>query len=750
MRQWSQMGLALALGIAAPAAAAQDARTQAQSGEITLEADDIINDDANKRLIAQGNVVASYEGRLMRADRVIYDLANHRVHAIGNVQIFDPDGSRRFADEIEADESLNDGYATNFSTILPTGAVAMARSAVRTANGVNALDKAIYTSCQVCEDGDGTPTWALRARRAVLDQNTQMISYQDAVLEVAGVPVFYMPYFTHPDPNSERRSGLLPPDFGTSSKLGLFYQQPYYWTLSPSSDITISPALFANARPLLAIDYRKRFWSGEIRIDASATHEREFDSDGVKFGDDTWRSHIFTEGRFAINSQWQWGFGAERMSDDLYTRRYDISGEGEKRGLYDSQPRRLLSQIYLVGQGGNFYADVAVLNFQGLRGSDDNATLPMIAPLAFAERNLDFGRLGRLSLNLSAAGLTRDTGTDSQRVSLGADWRTAQVLPGGLVLEPFAELRGDYYALDEAVSGTDSVTRTVGTLGAEMSWPMVRPGESVDVLIEPAVMAAWGVDNPNEEPIPVEDALLFEADLTSLFDGSAAPGYDLYEGGGRAALGFTATADWRGGLQARLMAGRRWRESADPAFDRLSNLDDTASDWVTGFGFSYGKTYSFDARVRLDRDDFSPTRTDLRGAIDLWRINGAVRYFRLDESINAGTAQEGIDVGAEFRITSNVSLLYKQTRDLAGTAVALRDPFTGQYLRDPITNAILFDAQPRDLRRSIGLAWGDDCSRFELAFSRSEAIDRTIGPNDKIEFRFFLKTLGGVGDRDFD
>ena len=44
-----------------------------------------------------------------------------------------------------------------------------------------------------------------------------MMSYRDAVLEVAGVPVLYLPFFAHPDPSSGRRSGLLPPDFGTSS-----------------------------------------------------------------------------------------------------------------------------------------------------------------------------------------------------------------------------------------------------------------------------------------------------------------------------------------------------------------------------------------------------------------------------------------------------------------------------------------------------------------------------------------------------
>ena len=132
----------------------------------------------------------------------------------------------------------------------------------------------------------------LRARRAMLDQEDQMITYQDAVLEVAGVPVLYVPWFAHPDPNSERRSGLMTPDLGLSSKIGLFYEQPYYLVISPSEDVTISPMLSTNVNPLVKVDYRRRFFSGFIQAEGSFTHEQEFNSDGDQFGDDTEKRYL--------------------------------------------------------------------------------------------------------------------------------------------------------------------------------------------------------------------------------------------------------------------------------------------------------------------------------------------------------------------------------------------------------------------------------------------------------------------------
>ena len=99
----------------------------------------------------------------------------------------------------------------------------------------------------------------------------------------------------------------------------------------------------ASVNPLVKVDYRKRFFSGFIDLESSFTYEQDFNSDGDKFGDQTWRSHLYGTGRFKIDNDWQWGFGVERQSDDLYDQRYDIDGEDDLRGLVGSQPRQLLT-----------------------------------------------------------------------------------------------------------------------------------------------------------------------------------------------------------------------------------------------------------------------------------------------------------------------------------------------------------------------------------------------------------------------
>lgn len=732
MAFWSQYALLAGFSAVLPLAAqAQESAAptepaptaEAADERVILEADTVYELRDENSIVAEGNVQALYQGRTLRADRLVYNRTTEKVRANGNVVIIDTDGSQQFADEVEVGSNLSDGYAIGFSARLAEGASVAANSAIRRSDGINALDQVVYTSCEVCAE-DRTPTWTIRARRAVLDQESQMISYRDAVVEVAGIPVFYLPYLAHPDPNSERRSGLLIPNAGVSSKLGTFYKQPYYWAISDYSDLTIAPMVSANVNPLIGLEYRKRFYSGALKIDASFTHEADFDSEGVLFGEEKFRGHVYANGAFAISPEWMWGFAVESQTDDLYDRRYDIDGQTDKRGLYSNQPRRLLSQLFAVGQGDDYYADAALLQFQGLRGQDDASRLPVVSPLLYAEKNFDLGDFGFATANVSSAVLSRDVGADSRRVSVGGDWRDFNLLPGGATFEPFLEVRGDYYSLDETVSGKSDVTRAVGNAGAKIAYPLVKPGETVDLMLEPAVMAAWGFSNVNDPAIPVEDSLLYEFDESSLYQANGFGNYDLYEGDGKLSAGVTARAIWKNGTELSTTVGRRWRSRPDPAFDVASNLDGTSSDWVADASLDLGRKLQLSTRVRLDDEDFALNRLDVRASTSFKRFRAVGQYYKIDPRITpTGQPDEGIYVRGEVKVTDSYSVIFGQLRDIA----------------DDI-----------DARQEIGIAYSDDCSRFELVYSRNELRDRTLGPSENFQFRFTLKSLGNFGSGDFD
>ena len=478
-----------------------------------LESDELIDDGENRRVIARGSVEARYQGRTLRARELEYSTETGVVIARGDAVIINADGTAQFADEIELDEDLTAGVATGFSTQLGQGTKLAAATAVRRSETVTDLNRAIYTPCAICSDHGRpqSPTFSLQAERVTQDRNRRIIYYRNAVLRVKGVPVFYAPVFFHADPTAERASGFLIPDIELSRRRGLSYEQPYYWAISPSQDLTISPQLNERVNPFLNLDYRKRFWSGEVRGRFGYTYEQDFGdlfgidpADGrfkrlqrdVKFGDRTHRSYVLADGRFDIDENWRWGFAAERASDDLIFRKYDIGRVYQDRGLFLADSQRLLSQLYAIRSGPRSYLSIGALSFQGLRPGDDDGTFPTIGPLVEGRWEPQSTLLGgRLRLRGGGVALFRDEnplnpnepGVDSRLASVEADWRRSITTAAGLRVEPLALVRADAYSLSDAPGFDETVFRGTATVGAEVKWPFIRRTRTGSILLEPVV-----------------------------------------------------------------------------------------------------------------------------------------------------------------------------------------------------------------------------------------------------------------------
>src|SRR5262245_17582684 len=67
-----------------------------------LQADQLIYDTKNNRVVAQGNVEIYYNNYILTAEQVVYDQNTNRLVAEGNAQLKDPGGSITRADRFEA------------------------------------------------------------------------------------------------------------------------------------------------------------------------------------------------------------------------------------------------------------------------------------------------------------------------------------------------------------------------------------------------------------------------------------------------------------------------------------------------------------------------------------------------------------------------------------------------------------------------------------------------------------------------
>jgi LPS-assembly protein len=246
---------------------------ETQSGEqAVISADEITYDDTLNSVFATGNVEVAYSERIMLADNVRYNRNEDSVVASGNIVLLEPSGEVVFAEYVELKDELRSGVIENIRILLSDDSRFAANGARRIDGRKTIMRKAVYSPCAVCaENSDRPPLWQLKASTIIHDQEEKNIAYTNAWLELFGIPVFYTPYLTHPDPTVERRSGLLAPRIGSSRVFGGFSRMPLFLAFTDSIDMTVEPIVTAREPPILALEYRQRFNSGLIEFSGSGT-----------------------------------------------------------------------------------------------------------------------------------------------------------------------------------------------------------------------------------------------------------------------------------------------------------------------------------------------------------------------------------------------------------------------------------------------------------------------------------------------
>ena len=179
----------------------------AANEQLLLESDELIYDNDRGLVIATGNVQLAYGRSTLVADKVEYNQQSGRVIATGNVEILEPNGNRIFAKEIDITDDFSDGFVSALNVQTADETRIAAESAERRDGNVTQFNNGVYTACKPCQENpEKPPFWQIRAKKVVINNDTQTVEYEDASFEINGVPLLNLPRFAHADPAIKRKS----------------------------------------------------------------------------------------------------------------------------------------------------------------------------------------------------------------------------------------------------------------------------------------------------------------------------------------------------------------------------------------------------------------------------------------------------------------------------------------------------------------------------------------------------------------
>lgn len=632
-------------------------------GPALLIADQVTHDEEAGVVTAEGNVEVTRGTRRLRADAIRYEESRDQMFAEGNVVLLEPTGEVLFADRVTLSGDLRDGLVNQLRARLADNSLFAAARGRRIEGTRIDMDRAVFTPCRVCEDSSVPPLWQLRAERIQHDQERQTVTYKNAFFELFGMPVAYTPYFSHPDPTVERKSGFLAPSVGSDSELGFTLETPYYFALAPNYDLTFSPIFTSEEGPVLTGEYRHLLPSGDFTLAGSLTYGTEAIDDARDQPDSReLRGHAEGEGLFNLDDKWRWGYDLAVASDDTYLQRYDFNNQSILNNRLFAE--RIWERNYIAING---------YGFQGLRPNDDQGLIPIVLPLAEAELVSEPWRWNsRFTLDTSLLALTRTDGLDTRRLSATGGWELPWLGPLGDRHQLRLSLRSDAYStdgnprtLDE--DGSNTELRAIPRISYDWNWPLIGDTFGLTPLLEPVVNATLAPEGGNDDDIPNEDSRDLEFDDSNLFEENRFPGLDRVEGGGHVSYGMRFGLYGQDGEWLNALFGQSYRFIGDgDIFEPESGLDSDFSDYVGRIDLTPDPWLNIRYRFRLDKNSLELLRNEVRAFVGPPELRFDANYLSLEDDPEAEDfrQREEITTGVLVRPLPSLALRAETRRNL--------------------------------------------------------------------------------------
>jgi LPS-assembly protein len=760
-------GVALLTGVAAlglllsPAgtARAQSAADETQSpqlpenAKLLLTSSQLIYDRDRQKIIAVGGVQIDYGGYKLVAKRVEYDQKSGRMTAIGEIEMVEPGGNRIYADKLDVTDDFANGFIEALRIETADNTRLVANKGRRVNSDEMILEKGVYTACEPCkEHPEKPPLWQVRAERVIQNGKTHTIRLENAEFQLFGKSIAFLPVLEVPDHTVKRKSGFLFPKMSSEENLGFGLGIPYYQTLTPHMDATLTVTGYTMQGVLFDAEFRQRFKYGQHTFHIAGIDQMNKQEFSANTSDrrESQRVAASSKAEFKINPRWTFGWDILAQSDNNFARTYS---------LFDSDQPIHTNQVYLSGLGRRNSFDMRSFYFD-VQDADPKDTAE--EKQAVVHPVMDYNYIhpesvagGQLSATFNFQSLTRTT-TDrirkindidvfdryagiagtSNRFTTDVEWKRMFTVPGGLVLTPLLAARGDGFYLDtnnvpsaytgDYYTGTDA-TRYMLTAGIEARYPLLITTDNASHIFEPVVQVYARPDEQLAGALPNEDAQSFVFDASNLFERDKFSGFDRVEGGTRANVGFRYTGTFDSGYTLRSIFGQSYQLAGKNSFashdlvnvGANSGLETDRSDYVGSAGIEIPNGLSFTLGGRADEKSLEIRRTDATVGYSGSRLQTELTYSQIAAQPKYGYPTDGNEVQSTslVKVKDFWSVYGSMTWDLNNNVLS---------------------------RRSVGFAYDDTCTIFAIGFTQTRDISDTNANDWQIGARLSFRTLGDI------
>lgn len=583
-------------------------------------------------------------------------------------------------------------------------------------NTINITDnesKFIKSSFTMCDyrKKDKCPPWELTAKEMTHNKKTKTIYYDNAVLKIYDVPIFYFPKLAHPDPSVKRRSGFLNPSFSDTKNLGPSFNLPYFWAINEDRDLTINNRLFASEHPLFLGEYRQAFKNSDLIFDFGHTEGYKNTSAKKRAGD---KSHFFSRffKRFNNNvmSESNLEVNLQHVSDKKYLKLYKIDSNLIN---YETETLENFLDFSHFNDNDDYSVSMRAGSYRSLKNSYNDKYEHIFPDLTLTKSifNDNFGS-GEVSTNMKVQNY--DTNKTKKLLINNFDFEIdkSNSLIDGKILTSFKNINYDIKNIETyKVDTTNEIFGAIGYLG---SVNLFKDIGNTSHFLTPKFLLKY---SPNHMRKNSDDINLNEIDIFSL---NRLTSEENFESGTNLTIGLdyekTNPQNKLNFSVAQIINEKKNNKNMPDS----SSLDKRFSDLTGSINYQNNSNFKLDYNYLIDQNLKESNYNEIVASYDASNINFNLSYFE-DNRKNKNT--EYIKSGINIKNGDKGLFKFSNKRNLVKSSSEYYD-LSYEYI--------------------------NDCLRAGIVYRREFYNDSEIEPENSLMFTITLNSFGSLNSPSFN
>ena len=566
------------------------------------------------------------------------------------------------------------------------------------------FNKSVFTLCEYREN-DKCPPWSIQSSKMLHDNKKKTIYYDNAIVKVYDIPIFYFPKLSHPDPSVKRRSGFMPPSISDTKNLGEGISIPYFFDIAKNKNFTLTSQLYTSENPLFMGEYHQALKDSFLMADFGYTEGYKKTSLKKVGGN---KSHFFSKyvkkklGK--NNSENSLSISVQQVSNDKYLKLYKI-----KSNLVDYNTGTLESALNFTHQTDDIFFGLDVNVYENIQDGYEDKYEYILPEITFDKSLFNDEKIGSLELQSNFKIRNYDTNKLENFLVNDFNWESRDfAFNSGINTKLLGNLKNINYESKNVSKYKENATSEVyGALGLLSKLNLRKINNNTEHFLTPKMLIRLSPGSMRQETSGSKLNPITAFNLNRIND------IKNYETGISSTIGLDYNVqkqnhDFDFSI-AQVINEKENKKMADK-----TSMNEKLSDLVgsTSYNFNKNLDLKYDFSVDQNYKDLNYSEVGITKKLDALKIN----FGYLQENKHIGN-QDYLKTKIDFQNKDNGLFSFETKRNL-------------------ITNSSEF--------YNLSYEYINDCLRAGLVYRREFYNDSELEPENSLLFKITLVPFGNI------